>query len=45
MPHVQTDDVIDLPSGPNELSFRDAAAVNPSMGSQGLPKGPSQAIS
>ncbi|KZP24238.1 cytochrome P450 [Athelia psychrophila] len=26
--------------GPNELSVRDAAAVNPMMGSQGLPKGP-----
>ncbi|KZP23056.1 cytochrome P450 [Athelia psychrophila] len=36
--HDKYGDIVRI--GPNELSVRDAAAVNPMMGSQGLPKGP-----
>ncbi|KZP14951.1 cytochrome P450 [Athelia psychrophila] len=36
--HDRYGDIVRI--GPNELSFRDAAVVNPMMGSPGLPKGP-----
>ncbi|KZP27810.1 cytochrome P450 [Athelia psychrophila] len=36
--HDKYGDIVRI--GPNELSIRDAAAVDPMMGSQGLPKGP-----